>query len=629
MTSVDNRAESLAIPEPRFYAAERARELAVRLIRAVPLGICVITALAAALRFAELDDVVGNPFYDAAVHSMGLSWHNFLFGAFDPGASLSVDKPPLDLWLQVASVKVFGWSSWALKLPEAAGGTLAVPVLYDVVRRVAGRGAGLAAALALAVTPVSVLTSRSDTMDSLMMLCVVGALWLTVRAAQGGSRRFLVLAGVALGLAFNVKLLEGLVVLPALVVLYTVAAPIPRRWKACDIALAGVALVVVSLSWAVVVTLAPGHHPFSIGSRNGTVFDAIFSFNGLGRLAGTLPTGGVYSAPPGVFRLFDGVGSLGRLFGVMLLAALALGGAAVIIEWRRRASGEAARRSRLAFAFVLAVVVWLGSAVALLSYVSLLHARYLEMVTPAVAAAIGLGLASLVDSLRPSGRAGSSLAGALWAGGRARISVLLLAVGLAGVCWYTSTLHSSSVVRSAAVAGAAVVVALAATFGGRAARPLAVLAGVLALAACLSFPVKESDRVILQAKSDSVGLPVQPRKIEAAISRYLAPRTRGMRYELAADNSIELAPLLIHDSRPILPLTSFASYPLTSVSQLQQAVRSGAVRYALVGRYPCPPGRQGAACIPASLWIRQNGVDVSARAGIPPSLRLRLYFLTG
>ncbi len=86
---------------------------------------------------------------------------------------------------------------------------LGVPLLYDAVRRVVGRGAGLAAAASLAVMPVSVLTSRSDTMDSLMMLFIVAALWLTVRATAVGGRRSLVLAGVAVVLAFNVKLLRG------------------------------------------------------------------------------------------------------------------------------------------------------------------------------------------------------------------------------------------------------------------------------------------------------------------------------------------------------------------------------------------------------------------------------------
>jgi 4-amino-4-deoxy-L-arabinose transferase-like glycosyltransferase len=629
LTSADNRADGLAIPQPRFYVAARATDAVARLLRTLPWGICAITALAAALRLAELDDVVGNPFYDAAVHSMGLSWHNFLFGAFDPGAMLAVDKPPLDLWLQVGSVKSFGWSLWALKLPEAIGGTLAVPLLYDAVRRAVGRGAGLAAAAALAVVPVSVLTSRSDTMDSLMMLCVVAALWLTIQATALGSRRSLVLAGVALGLAFNVKLLEGLVALPALIVLYATGAPVPRRWRTGDIALAGLALVVVSLSWAVVVTVAPGRHPFSAGSANGTVFDAIFQFNGLGRLAGTLPAGGVYSAPPGALRLFNGVGSIGRLFGVLLLAALALGAGALIVEWRRHAAGQEPRRSRMELAFSLAVIVWLGCGVALLSFVSLLHARYLEMVTPAVAAAIGVALASLVDAIRAGGHASASFAGALWSGGRGRTPVLLLAAGLAGVCSYTSTLASSSVARAAGFAAAAVIVATLAIFVPRAARLLAGASGVLALTSCLSFPVRESDAIVRQARSDSVGLPVHPRKVEAALSRYLRRRTRGVRYELAADDPLKLAPLLIHDSRPILPLTSFAGIPVVRLGGLRHAVSSGAVRYALIASYPCAGGNRGAACVPAAIWVRRHGIDVSDQAGIPRGQRLKLYRLPG
>jgi 4-amino-4-deoxy-L-arabinose transferase-like glycosyltransferase len=611
--STHNQADGLALPRPPSYGATRARELVARLVPALPWGICAITALAAALRLAELEDVVGNPFYDATVHSMGLSWHNFLFGAFDPGALLAVDKPPLDLWLQVASVKAFGWSSFALKLPEMLGGTLAVPVLYDAVRRPAGRGAGLAAALALAVMPVSVLTSRSDTMDSLMMLFVVAALWLTVRATELGSRRLLVLAGAALGLAFNVKLLEGLIAVPALTLLYAVAAPVTRRRRAADIALAGAVLVIVSLSWAVVVTVAPGSHPFPVGSVNGSVFDAMFNFNALSRVSGTLAAGGVYSAPPGVFRLFSGVGSIGRLFGAMLVAALALGAAAAMVGWRRRAPVQERGPSRLAFAFALAALVWLGCGVALLSYVSVLHARYLEMVTAPVAVVIGCALASIV--------------GALGSGAHARVAVLTLAAALAGVCAYTSTLASSSVGRAAAFAGAAVIAGTVVVFVPRVTRQAAVLAGVLALAACLSFPIRESEAIVRGARSDSVGLPVQPRAVEAAISRYLRPRTIAVPYELAADDALELAPLLIHDARPILPLTTFAAKPFLSLAQLQRDVRSGAVRYALVGSYACAAGRLVAACIPTSMWIRRHGTDVSAAAGIPRTLRLKLYRL--
>ncbi len=46
---------------------------------------------------------------------MGLSWHNLFYGAFDPGGTLSIDKPPIDLWLQVLSTKLLGFSSVSVR----------------------------------------------------------------------------------------------------------------------------------------------------------------------------------------------------------------------------------------------------------------------------------------------------------------------------------------------------------------------------------------------------------------------------------------------------------------------------------------------------------------------------------
>src|SRR5438105_3492893 len=106
-----------ALPVPAVAGMQAAGVGAalLRVIRSMPWEVCLITAIAAVLRLLELDDVGPNQFYDAAVRSMGLSWHNLLFGAFDPGGVLSIDKPPLDLWLQVGSVKLFGWNPAALK----------------------------------------------------------------------------------------------------------------------------------------------------------------------------------------------------------------------------------------------------------------------------------------------------------------------------------------------------------------------------------------------------------------------------------------------------------------------------------------------------------------------------------
>src|SRR5947207_10087428 len=185
-------------------------------VGASTLAVVLATVLAAALRLISLADVPGNAYYDAAVRSMGQSWHNFFFAAFEPSARFGLDKPPVDLWFQVASVKLLGFHSFALKLPEALAGTAAVPLLYDLVRRAFGTVAGLASALALAVLPVSVLTSRSDTMDSLMMALIVLTAWLVVRSAETGRARYLYGAAVVLGLGFNVKLFQALIPLPAL-----------------------------------------------------------------------------------------------------------------------------------------------------------------------------------------------------------------------------------------------------------------------------------------------------------------------------------------------------------------------------------------------------------------------------
>ena len=68
----------------------------------------------------------GNIFYSAGVKSMLRSWHNFFFVSFDPGGLITVDKPPLALWLQAASAKLFGFSPLSLLLPEAIAGVLAV-----------------------------------------------------------------------------------------------------------------------------------------------------------------------------------------------------------------------------------------------------------------------------------------------------------------------------------------------------------------------------------------------------------------------------------------------------------------------------------------------------------------------
>jgi len=321
-------------------------------------ALALITTAAAVLRLIYIGKVSPDPFYDAAVRSMGLSWHNFFFGAFEPGASVSIDKPPVDLWLQVVSVKVFGFSSTTLKLPEAFAGIATVPLLFLAVRRMWSARAGLAAAAALAVLPVDVITSRSDTMDAVMMALIVLALLFILRACQTGATRWLLAGAAVLGLAFDVKILESLVALPGLAVLAYLGFPAPVRPRLLKLAGAGAVYVVVALAWLTATLLVPAHdRPWAIGSTNGSAWNAVFVFNGTERLGGKSPEpqftvyepGHKYPVatqserdhipivPPSPTRLFARIGPLsGERLGLQLLAALLLGIPALLCGLLRR-----------------------------------------------------------------------------------------------------------------------------------------------------------------------------------------------------------------------------------------------------------------------------------------------------
>ena len=168
-----------------------------------------------------------NLYYAAGVKSMLTSWPNFFFVSFDPGGFVSVDKPPLGLWIQAASAALFGYNGISLLLPQALAGVLAVALIYHLVRRPFGPTSGVMAALVLAVTPISVAANRNSTMDSVLVLLLLSATWAVFRAAETGRLRWLLLCAVLVGLGFNVKMLQAFLVLPAFYMLYLVAPSLP------------------------------------------------------------------------------------------------------------------------------------------------------------------------------------------------------------------------------------------------------------------------------------------------------------------------------------------------------------------------------------------------------------------
>jgi Dolichyl-phosphate-mannose-protein mannosyltransferase len=153
-----------------------ARRLSTNVVEKV--GFALVLALPALLRVWHVNQSgFGTQYYAAGVLSMLQSRHNFFFNSFDPAGFVSVDKPPLALWLQVASARVLGFSGMSIHLPQVIEGVVAVALLYHLVRRRFGAPSALLAALFLAVTPISVAIDRSNNTDSALVLGLLAAAW--------------------------------------------------------------------------------------------------------------------------------------------------------------------------------------------------------------------------------------------------------------------------------------------------------------------------------------------------------------------------------------------------------------------------------------------------------------------
>src|SRR6516164_1660409 len=185
---------------------------------AAPAAVLALSALLNTYRLSQ--NGYANIFYSAGIKSMLRSLHNFLFVSFDPGGLIMIDKPPLGLWAQAASAKLFGFSPMSLLLPEALAGVLAVALLYRILVGRFGRVAALAGALALAVFPSFVAVSRDNGVDPLLVLLMILACEAGLRAVETGRWRYLLLCAVLIGLAFNTKTLAAYLVIPGIALAY-------------------------------------------------------------------------------------------------------------------------------------------------------------------------------------------------------------------------------------------------------------------------------------------------------------------------------------------------------------------------------------------------------------------------
>jgi len=396
-SSAATPANSQSATRPLAHAAcarPRLRALATRLPRPELSALIVLTALLNLWALSK--NGWANDYYSAAVRSMSSSWHNFLYASADPSGVMSVDKPPLALWVQSLSVRVFGYHPLSVLVPQALMGIASVALVYDLVRRRFGRVAGSVAGLALALTPITVAISRHNNPDALLVLCCVAGLWCAARALEDGRTRWLVLAGVCVGLGFETKMLIALAVVPGIAAAYLLIAPRGRLHALRQLLAGGVALLLVGGAWPTLVALTPAsRRPWISGTSDNSILSLIFEYNGLGRVDGQaggpggLGGGSVFGGSTGPLRLLNSAlgGQAGWLLGFAALSALGL----LVVTRLRRLDARSGWLVLVGGAFLTTAVVFSAAS-------GIFHPYYVSLLAPFAAALVGAGAAQLLGS---------------------------------------------------------------------------------------------------------------------------------------------------------------------------------------------------------------------------------------
>ncbi|MEV7341481.1 glycosyltransferase family 39 protein [Streptomyces sp. NPDC093544] len=358
-----------------------------------------ILVLAVGLYAWNVSSITGNSFYNAAVYSGTKSWKAFFFGALDSGSFITVDKPPFALWVMGISARVFGFGTWQLALPMVAVGTGSVALLYRMVKRDFGVVAGTIAALVLTLTPITVALTRDTNPDPvLVFLMLLGAAGL-MKAVRGGRLMPLVWSAVAIGFAFNTKMMQAYVVLPVFFLVYLWAANASLGRRIRNLAVATVALIVSSAWWMVVVDLWPASsRPYIGGSTDNTVWDLVIGYNGFGRVfgesssAGGAGNGASFGGTASIYRMFNDIMG-GQISWLIPFAAIALVGGLVL---RGRAPRTDAKRAALLLWGGWFVLHYLTFALAEGTF----HPYYVTAMAPGIAALAGIGGVMLYRAFR-------------------------------------------------------------------------------------------------------------------------------------------------------------------------------------------------------------------------------------
>jgi 4-amino-4-deoxy-L-arabinose transferase-like glycosyltransferase len=632
-------------------------------------ALLAITAAAALLYARNIADAGLEGFYAIAVKSMSVSWKAFVYGAFDPRATITLDKLAGSFVPQAISARVFGFHPWSLALPQVIEGVISVLVMYRVVRRWAGPGAGLLGAAIFALTPVAVSMFGHSMEDGALTMCLVLAADSCQRAMLEGRLRSLLWAAFWVGAGFQAKMLQAWIVLPALAVAYLVTAPLPAGRRLRDLSVAGAACLAVSLSWVLLYTLVPaGHRPYIDGSTNNSAIAMVFGYNGVGRFG--------VSFPGSVQSMFGRHGfAWGQRPGEQLMSAHQSQVAAVVSALERAGFGGGASGGwgklagsefgpQIGWLFPLALLA-LGCGLAwtrgvresrggfvmwgtwLISYGlvfsamhTIPHTAYVASLAPCLAALAAAGIVMFWREYAGSGWRGwllpaavaaeTAWAGYLWSSYLGFLPWVLEAIVVAGILTVLAMVlcrlswpPRRGIIVLGAAAGAAAMIAAPAAWAVSALDPRYDGSEMNATAgpAANEHRWGAVEHALGHGAASAAMRAMTPTgtltPAQQAVYAYVSAHRDGAAYLMATGSWVQAGPYILATGQEIMPVGGFSgSVPSPTLAAVQQLVARGQLRFFLLS----PPGEQmwrmggdGGQAQVITSWVRQ------ACAPVPPA----------
>ncbi|WFU16815.1 glycosyltransferase family 39 protein [Bradyrhizobium sp. CB3481] len=617
------------------------------------MPLTLIVALAALARTWQLSqNEFGRQYYAAAVRSQLDSWHNFFFNSFDPAGFVSVDKPPVAIWLQVASAKLLGFGALSILLAQVMAGLAAIALLYVLVQKVWGRTAGTVAALALALSPVNVAVDRSNNTESCLILVLLAAAWLAMRAAESGRLTLFCAAMATIGVGFNVKMGAALVLAPVVALTFSLSrTAAPVAWHVQRQVIAGVVLIVVSLSWAILFDLTPARdRPYAGSTRHNSMLELALVHNGAARFIGSTPAADQAAVPDAaaptgtevrqpVLTDDSPTGPL-RLFRPRAAAQFAwllpLSLFGLVLAWSDgwRAGAPASRRISAGLWTGWLALYWI-----VLSFAGgLIHTYYVAVLGPPVAVFSGIAAAGLWSRWKEGKRIYFPLIVTATAAWQAYLCIAQSTTF--GSDWLSRTWLTSIV--TATICGA-LLYALPRQNNG-----LAKLLAVASIGALLTAPILTAASLVLRrpnvaapvasmtallAPSDTERTAVRTSRLEAARQKlvgYLIANREAANLLVAVPNANVAAPLIISTGQPVMAMGGYlGDDPIVTPAELERLASDKKLRFVMLGGFTLAPAKQAAAMEPIARWVRANGRPVdpklwrlSASPGTPYRINL-------